>query len=46
MTAYEEGLPVHVAYPKPPKMTNILGEYSRSLGLSSSAAPRRKNSRT
>lgn len=27
MTAYEQGLPVHVAYPKPPKMTNILGEY-------------------
>ena len=26
MTAYEQGLPVHVAYPKPPKMTNILGE--------------------
>ena len=27
MTAYETGLPVHVAYPKPPKMLNILGEY-------------------
>ena len=26
MTAYEEGLPVKVAYPKPPKMHNILGE--------------------
>lgn len=26
MTAYEQGLPVHVAYPKPPKMVNILGE--------------------
>src|SRR5688572_693738 len=26
MTAYEQGLPVHVAYPKPPKMNNILGE--------------------
>ncbi len=26
MTAYETGLPVHVAYPKPPKMVNILGE--------------------
>ncbi|HEY7089176.1 MAG TPA: 2,3-bisphosphoglycerate-independent phosphoglycerate mutase [Tepidisphaeraceae bacterium] len=27
MTAYEADLPVHVAYPKPPKMANILGEY-------------------
>jgi 2,3-bisphosphoglycerate-independent phosphoglycerate mutase len=26
MTAYEQGLPVRVAYPKPPKMANILGE--------------------
>ena len=33
MTAYEQGLPVHVAYPKPPKMSNILGEYVSSLGL-------------
>jgi 2,3-bisphosphoglycerate-independent phosphoglycerate mutase len=33
MTAYEVGLPVHVAYPKPPKMTNILGEYISNLGL-------------
>ncbi len=33
MTAYEQGLPVHVAYPKPPKMTNILGEYVSDLGL-------------
>jgi 2,3-bisphosphoglycerate-independent phosphoglycerate mutase len=33
MTAYEQGLPVHVAYPKPPKMTNILGEYAANLGL-------------
>jgi len=33
MTAYEVGLPVHVAYPKPPKMTNILGEYLSNLGL-------------
>ncbi len=32
LTAYEEGLPVHVAYPKPPKMTSILGEYVSSLG--------------
>jgi 2,3-bisphosphoglycerate-independent phosphoglycerate mutase len=33
MTAYESGLPVHVAYPKPPKMANTLGEYVSSLGL-------------
>ncbi len=33
LTAYEEGLPVHVAYPKPPKMKNILGEYVSGLGL-------------
>ena len=32
MTAYEQGLPVHVAYPKPPKMTNILGEYAVEPG--------------
>src|SRR4051794_23913626 len=33
MTAYEQGLPVHVAYPKPPKMTGILGEYLSNRGL-------------
>jgi 2,3-bisphosphoglycerate-independent phosphoglycerate mutase len=33
MTAYEEGLPVRVAYPKPPKMSNILGGYLSDLGL-------------
>ena len=33
MTAYEEGLPVHVAFPKPPKMANILGDYVSRLGL-------------
>lgn len=33
MTAYEQGLPVHVAYPKPPKMGNILGQYISDLGL-------------
>jgi 2,3-bisphosphoglycerate-independent phosphoglycerate mutase len=33
MTAYETGLPVHVAYPKPPKMNNILGAYLADLGL-------------
>jgi 2,3-bisphosphoglycerate-independent phosphoglycerate mutase len=33
MTAYETGLPVHVAYPKPPKMKNILGDYISILGL-------------
>src|SRR5947209_10327279 len=33
LTAYETGLPVFVAYPKPPKMKNILGEYASGLGL-------------
>ncbi len=33
MSAYEQGLPVHVAYPKPPKMANILGEYLSNKGL-------------
>jgi 2,3-bisphosphoglycerate-independent phosphoglycerate mutase len=33
MTAYEQGLPVRVAYPKPPKMASILGEYLSNLGL-------------
>jgi 2,3-bisphosphoglycerate-independent phosphoglycerate mutase len=33
MTAYEQGLPVHVAYPKPPKMVNTLGENISNLGL-------------
>ncbi len=33
MTAYEEGLPVKVAFPKPPRMKNIAGEYLSSLGL-------------
>ncbi len=34
MTAYQEGLPVTaVAYPKPPKMANILGQYAAEKGL-------------
>ncbi len=33
MTAYEEGLPVKVAYPKPGKMVDIAGEYVSKLGL-------------
>src|SRR6202012_5774635 len=33
MTAYESGLPVHVAYPKPPKMKNTLGELISVKGL-------------
>ncbi len=33
MTAYEAGLPVKVAYPKPPKMINTGGEYLANLGL-------------
>jgi 2,3-bisphosphoglycerate-independent phosphoglycerate mutase len=33
LTAYEEGLPVQVAFPKPPRMVNIAGEYISRLGL-------------
>ncbi len=33
MTAYEKGLPVKVAFVKPPKMKNILGDYISQLGL-------------
>ena len=33
MTAYEQGLPVHAAYPKPPKMVNTLGEFISNKGL-------------
>lgn len=33
MTAYETGLPVHVALEKPPRMKGILGEYLSGLGL-------------
>ena len=33
MTAYEEGLPVEVVFPKPEKMKNILGMYIAELGL-------------
>jgi 2,3-bisphosphoglycerate-independent phosphoglycerate mutase len=33
MTEYEKGLPVCVAYPKPPKMANIWGELAANLGL-------------
>ena len=33
MTAYEQDLPVHVAYPKPPKLVDIFGEYISGLGL-------------
>jgi len=33
MTAYEEGLPVRVAFRKPPKMQSIAGEYLGRLGL-------------
>jgi 2,3-bisphosphoglycerate-independent phosphoglycerate mutase len=33
MTAYEQGLPVRVAYPKPPKMTNILGDLLSAKGM-------------
>lgn len=33
LTEYQKGLPVQVAVPKPPKMTNILGAYISELGL-------------
>jgi len=33
MTEYEKGLPVHVAFSKPPKIKNILGSYLADLGL-------------
>lgn len=34
MTGYETGLPVHVIFEKRERMTDILGEYIASLGLS------------
>lgn len=33
MCDYEKGLPVRVAFPRPPKMSGILGAYWSSLGL-------------
>ncbi len=33
LTAYEQGLPVEVAYPKPPKMTDIAGQFFADVGL-------------
>ncbi len=33
MTEYEAGLPVKTAFPKPPKMENIAGQYLSDLGL-------------
>jgi len=33
LTDYEKGLPVRVAFDKPPKMQNILGRYLSDLGL-------------
>jgi 2,3-bisphosphoglycerate-independent phosphoglycerate mutase len=33
MTEYQKGLPVRVAFPKPPKMANITGEYLAAKGL-------------
>ena len=33
MTEYEQGLPVEVAIPKPPKMHNTLGAYASDIGL-------------
>jgi 2,3-bisphosphoglycerate-independent phosphoglycerate mutase len=40
-------LAVHVAYPKPPKMKHILGEYLSATGFANNfAVPRRRNTRT
>lgn len=33
MTGYERGLPIRVVFEKPPKMTDILGDYVSRLGL-------------
>ncbi|MBI1336031.1 MAG: 2,3-bisphosphoglycerate-independent phosphoglycerate mutase [Phycisphaera sp.] len=33
LTAYEQGLPVKVAYPKPGKMKDIMGQHVSALGL-------------
>lgn len=33
MTAYEKDLPVHVAFPKPPMMTGLAGQYLSDQGL-------------
>ncbi|MCP3902881.1 MAG: 2,3-bisphosphoglycerate-independent phosphoglycerate mutase [Planctomycetes bacterium] len=33
MADYERGLPVHVAFPRPPKMANILGDVVHQHGL-------------
>lgn len=33
MTGYEQGLPVHVAFDKPPRMADILGAYISNLNL-------------
>ena len=33
MTAYEDGLPVHVAFEKPPRLNDILGAYVSDDGL-------------
>jgi 2,3-bisphosphoglycerate-independent phosphoglycerate mutase len=35
MTEYEKGLPIKVAFPKPPPMKNIFGRYIGELGLKS-----------
>jgi len=35
MTEYKKGLPIKVAFPKPPPMKNIFGQYIGELGLKS-----------
>ena len=33
MSEYQDGLPVRVAFPRPPKLTGLLGGYASELGL-------------
>jgi len=33
LTAYEQGLPVQVMFPKPPKMKDMFGDYAGRLGI-------------
>jgi len=33
LTDYKDGQPVHVAFPDPPDMVNIIGEYASKIGL-------------
>ena len=46
MTEYEAGLPVNVISPKPEPLKNILGRWWPMRASRSSAAPRRRRTRT